>query len=78
MYKIEENANWKHKWSLVVSDILSCLLTICVFFSDSQSKKVNNGHQKRAGLLSSALQSVQKRFEKDPVGSYEVRTPTLF
>nr|XP_055025553.1 WD repeat- and FYVE domain-containing protein 4 isoform X2 [Misgurnus anguillicaudatus] len=40
-------------------------------FIDSQSKKVNNGHQKRAGLLSSALQSVQRRFEKDPVGSVE-------
>lgn len=40
-------------------------------FIDSQNKKVNNGHQKRAGLLSSALQSVQKRFEKDPVGSFE-------
>ncbi|KAA0718059.1 WD repeat- and FYVE domain-containing protein 4 [Triplophysa tibetana] len=40
-------------------------------FIDSQNKKVNNGNQKRAGLLSSALHSVQKRFEKDPVGSFE-------
>ncbi|KTF81117.1 hypothetical protein cypCar_00017805, partial [Cyprinus carpio] len=36
-------------------------------FIESQKKKANNGHQKRAGLLSSALQSVQKRFGKDPV-----------
>ncbi|XP_016084845.1 WD repeat- and FYVE domain-containing protein 4-like [Sinocyclocheilus grahami] len=36
-------------------------------FIDSQKKKANNGHQKRAGFLSSALQSVQKRFGKDSV-----------
>ncbi|XP_051503739.1 WD repeat- and FYVE domain-containing protein 4-like isoform X2 [Myxocyprinus asiaticus] len=35
-------------------------------FKDSQKKKVINGHQKRAGL-SSALQSVQRRFGKDSV-----------
>ncbi|XP_051772048.1 WD repeat- and FYVE domain-containing protein 4 isoform X3 [Ctenopharyngodon idella] len=40
-------------------------------FIDSQKKKANNGHQKRAGLLSSALQSVQKRFGKDSAGSAE-------
>lgn len=40
-------------------------------FIDSQKKKANNSHQKRPGLLSSALQSVQKRFGKDSVGSAE-------
>ncbi|XP_051506796.1 WD repeat- and FYVE domain-containing protein 4-like isoform X2 [Myxocyprinus asiaticus] len=39
-------------------------------FIDSQ-KRVINGHQKRAGLLSSALQSVQRRFGKDSVSSSE-------
>ncbi|TRY83639.1 hypothetical protein DNTS_003868 [Danionella cerebrum] len=40
-------------------------------FIDSQKKKTSNGHQKRAGLLSSALQSVQKRFGKDSAVSAE-------
>ncbi|XP_051946182.1 WD repeat- and FYVE domain-containing protein 4-like isoform X2 [Xyrauchen texanus] len=39
-------------------------------FIDSQ-KKIINGHQKRAGLLSSALQSVQRRFGKESVSSSE-------
>ncbi|XP_052429042.1 WD repeat- and FYVE domain-containing protein 4 isoform X1 [Carassius gibelio] len=40
-------------------------------FIDSQKKKANNGHQKRAGHLSSALQSVQNRFGKETVGTPE-------
>ncbi len=46
--------------------------------SDAQKKKANSGHQKRAGLLSSALQSMQKRFGKDTVGTPEVGQSSCF
>ncbi|XP_050981588.1 WD repeat- and FYVE domain-containing protein 4 [Labeo rohita] len=75
-YKIDLSAKMGSKESQVSMGDVSPLweetaMKAWQLFIDSQKKKANNGHQKRAGLLSSALQSVQRRFGKETVGTPE-------
>ncbi|RXN17560.1 WD repeat- and FYVE domain-containing 4-like protein [Labeo rohita] len=76
-YKIDLSAKMGSKESQVSMGDVSPLweetaMKAWQLFIDSQKKKANNGHQKRAGLLSSALQSVQRRFGKETVGTPEM------